>query len=223
MYSCSSFPSGAQARQINAVLSDRIRHGPDRSHPPIPLVPFRPREGPLEIEWIVGQVRTHVEPDWINDGRWHQYWRDVGQTGGHEGGRDRSERSVQEPCTLHHAVFLLELAQLSMKTDMPNHRSSGSHYIRSRYECVSLLMVPRRIPWMADVRDCTVSEFLSLYETERLIQELTTYQIDVHAIVVNQLLYPEDSEFCPCQPCLHSRVSFSPRTYVILTRGFVNP
>ena len=41
-----------------------------------------------------------------------------------------------------------------------------------------------------------ISEYLSLWETERLIQELVSYEIDTHNIVINNLLYPEAGSNC---------------------------
>ena len=44
-----------------------------------------------------------------------------------------------------------------------------------------------------------IPEFLSLYETERLAIELAKFNIDIHNIVINQVVFPENDH--PCKKC----------------------
>ena len=48
-----------------------------------------------------------------------------------------------------------------------------------------------------------IPEFLSLYETERLAIELAKFNIDIHNIVINQVIFP--SKDSACKSCLARR------------------
>ena len=41
-----------------------------------------------------------------------------------------------------------------------------------------------------------IPEFLSMYETERLAIELAKHEIDIHNIVINQVLFPDPNQNC---------------------------
>jgi arsenite/tail-anchored protein-transporting ATPase len=65
-----------------------------------------------------------------------------------------------------------------------------------------------------------IPEFLSLYETERLVQELTKQDIDVHNIVVNQVIFKGPRDFSVLLDArIRVRAPFSTQCLLAFWRG----
>eukprot|EP01028_Stygiella_incarcerata_P005486 TRINITY_DN2310_c0_g1_i1.p1 TRINITY_DN2310_c0_g1~~TRINITY_DN2310_c0_g1_i1.p1 ORF type:complete len:347 (-),score=89.85 TRINITY_DN2310_c0_g1_i1:1008-2048(-) len=73
--------------------------------------------------------------------------------------------------------------------------SSSEERIHFFKEMQETLQDPNRTTFVC----VCIPEFLSLYETERLVQELASSRIDTHNVVVNQVLYPDSD--CICTQC----------------------
>lgn len=57
---------------------------------------------------------------------------------------------------------------------------------------VNKVKVTMQDPKLVTFVAVAIPEFLSVYETERLMEELMNQEIDIRNLVVNNVLYPED-------------------------------
>lgn len=89
--------------------------------------------------------------------------------------------------------------QLSSVFGMPLNQEEVLGRFKELADVVSEVNRQFQNPEMTTFVAVCIAEFLSLYETERMIQELSAFNIDVHNIVVNQLLFPAASN--PCEQC----------------------
>jgi len=116
---------------------------------------------------------------------------------------DLIERSLGKLLTLK-AQFLPVLSQVGPMfgmNDFPMDQATGK--LEETLNVVRQINAQFKDPNMTTFVCVCIAEFLSMYETERLIQALTKQGIDTHNIVVNQLLFPDrdGSGTVSCRKC----------------------
>lgn len=88
------------------------------------------------------------------------------------------------------------IQQMSGMMGMPANTEDMFSKLESMREVITEVNKQFQDPELTTFICVLISEFLSVYEGERMIQTLTQYNIDVHNIIVNQLLFPKKDSNC---------------------------
>eukprot|EP01094_Clydonella_sp_ATCC50884_P010953 TRINITY_DN20777_c0_g1_i1.p1 TRINITY_DN20777_c0_g1~~TRINITY_DN20777_c0_g1_i1.p1 ORF type:complete len:350 (+),score=130.31 TRINITY_DN20777_c0_g1_i1:53-1102(+) len=88
--------------------------------------------------------------------------------------------------------------QMSSMFGMPQEQTEGEmqNRLEQTQKIIEEVNVQFKNPDLTTFVCVCIPEFLSLYETERLVQELTKFEMDTQNIVVNQVLYPTPGSDC---------------------------